>query len=95
MAVLCFVPFPHYDLAILQMLPGGTDSLYSLHRKVGAPSQTRRHESVLSENALSFRQLSRGPFVCLRLRRAGLFQLLGSRTGFQVGLSSREKHGFL
>lgn len=62
---LCFVPFPHYDLAILQMLPGGTDSLCSLHRKVGAPSQTRRHESLLSENALSFGQLSRGPVVCV------------------------------
>lgn len=72
MAVLCFVPVPHYDLMIaaspfIQIAPGGTDSLRLLLGKVRAPSQTRRHESVLSENALSFGQLNRGPAVCVRL----------------------------
>lgn len=38
-----------------------------LLRKVRAPSQTRRHESVLLENALSFGQLSRGPAVCVHV----------------------------
>lgn len=81
MAVLCFVPFAHYDLMIafhfIQILPGGTYSLRLLLRKVRAPSQTCRHESALSENALSFGQLSRGPVVCLCLCRAGFVPAAG------------------
>lgn len=72
MAVLCFVAVTHYDLTIaaslfIQIPPGGTDSLRLLPRKVRAPSQTRRHESALLENALSFGQLSGGPAVCVCL----------------------------
>lgn len=84
MAVLCFVPFTHYDLMIvfqfIQTLPGRTDSLRLLLRKVRAPSQTCRHESILLENALSFGQL---PFACV-CAGLGSSQWLGFRSGFQV-----------